>query len=103
MTHGVPPGEIGMDTNQNVTLTPNWIWRAGAAELITPKVADPNVVPGFPRFVWLMMLKTSVRNSVRTLSVILKLRISDISIWITPGPRMIPTPAFPKGFGLLIS
>src|SRR5207253_9217228 len=83
-------------TDQNVTLRPNWIWRAPAAELITPNVDDPKVVPGFPKFVWLTTLKTSLRNSVWIFSVILKSRISDISTWISPGPRIIPTPALPN-------
>ena len=66
-------------TDQNVTLRPNWTWRAGAAELITPKVDDPKTVPGFAKFVRLMTLKTSARNSGRIRSVMVKLRISDIS------------------------
>src|SRR5438093_280428 len=82
--------------DQNVTRRPNWICRAGAAELITPNVDDPKTVPGFPKFVWLMTLKTSARNSAWTFWVTVKLRISDMSTWITPGPRTIPTPAFPN-------
>src|SRR5207249_4212892 len=96
------PGTIPLaradGTDQNVTRRPNWICRAGAAELITPNVDDPKTVPGFPKFVWLMTLKTSARNSAWTFWVTVKLRISDMSTWITPGPRTIPTPAFPNAY-----
>jgi hypothetical protein len=33
-------------TDQNVILRPNWIWRAGAAEPITPNVDDPKTRSG---------------------------------------------------------
>ena len=75
------PGTIPLahGTDQNVIRSPNWICRAGAAELITPNVDDPKTVPGFAKFVWFRTLNTSARNSARIFSVTVKVRIRDIS------------------------
>ena len=65
-------------------------------QLLPMTVHDPKTVPGFPKFVRLITLKISARTSVRIFRVTVNSRISDISIWISAGPRTIPTPAFPK-------
>ncbi len=87
---------VSSPTCQKVISAPNWITRAGPAELMTPKLDEPKLLPGSPRLVWLKALKKPPRNRSLARSESLKSRKREKSKLTRPGPRTIPTPALPN-------
>src|SRR5437867_8312633 len=57
---------------------------------------DPTVVATPSKFVWFHVLNISVRNCKFAFSPILIFLKNPIFQLLVPGPRMVPTPAFPK-------
>src|SRR5215831_5971729 len=66
--------------------------------VMSPKVVLPTVAtrPGCPRFAWLKRSKTSVRNCMRKLSVILVFLRTEKSTFLNSGPMITLRPRLPK-------
>src|SRR5262245_10613672 len=77
---------------QKIRRAPIWIWRAGLAELTTPKDPAFKLTPGGSKLVWLNALKNSPRNCSRARSTSAKVRSKEKSEFTTPGARSMPTP-----------
>jgi hypothetical protein len=92
-----PPSSAGL-TDQNVSFSPNWIYRGGSRSLlITPKPPVPNVVFGFEKCGVLNKLKKFASNRSCWLSVNSVVDFaSEKSQLPIPGPNTCPIPEFPN-------
>src|SRR5437879_3203447 len=64
--------------------------------VITPKVAEPTVLPGWAKFGWLKRLKNSERNWTVNRSLIFMFLIREKSKLLKPGPTVPLRPKLPK-------
>src|SRR5690242_1638936 len=87
--------------NQNISLRPNWIWRAVVAVVVIRPAEALGDVPenavafGFPKFVWFSRLKHSARNWSRVRSARAKFLNRDMSSSVSAGPLNTPRPRSP--------
>ena len=69
--------------------------RPSSADVIAPNVAEPSVLPGWPKRSWLNTLNASTRSCICCEPATAKFLNSDRSVRLKPGPRTVFLASFP--------